>query len=103
MKTLSRGFLLTLSVALCVGVPPPAHAQSQTTVEKKVTTTNPSGMIVIDNETQHTFKLQGQTQVYTAPADVDLRSLSGKEVTVTTDANGNVTKVERKTTTTTVP
>jgi len=69
-------------------------------VEKKTTTTSPSGEVVIENETSRSFKLRGQTRTFVAPADVDLKTLSGKEVTVTVDPNGTVTKVERKTTTT---
>jgi hypothetical protein len=79
-----------------VGVLQPALAGEITTVEKK-TTTNPSGTVVIENETSRTFKLEGQPQTYTAPSDFDLPSYKGKEVTVHTDSDGKVTKIERKT------
>ena len=101
MKNLSRIAVGAIVMMLAAGVPLAAHAQ--TTIEKKevTTTTSPSGVIVLGTDNPHTFTLQGQTKVYTAPPTIDLQTLNGKEVTVTTDANGNVTKVERKTTTTT--
>lgn len=68
----------------------------ETVVEKKVTTTSPSGVVVIENEGQRTFKLQGQTQVYVAPPSVDLKTIRDKEVTVSVNPDGSVTKVERK-------
>lgn len=89
-----------ITVAIMLGLPLASSSfAEEVRVEKKVTTSGPSGTVVIENQTSRTFKLQGHSEVYTAPADVDLGTLSGKEVTVTTDANGNVTKVERKTTT----
>jgi hypothetical protein len=59
----------------------------------------PSGVVVIEDESARSFKLQGHTQVYVAPPGTDLTSLSGKEVTLTVNPDGSVTKVERKTTT----
>ena len=77
-----------------------AVAGSETTIEKKTTTTSPSGKVVIENETSRTFKLEGHTEVYTAPADADLNTYVGKDVTVMVGPDGKVTKIERKTTTT---
>ena len=77
-----------------------AFAGSETTVEQKTTTTSPSGRFVVENETKRTFKLEGHTETYTAPADADFNSYTGKEVSVQVDDTGNVTKIERKTTVT---
>lgn len=85
------------AIGLLTGPAQPALA-GDTVVEKKVTTTNPSGTVVIENETSRTFKLDGHTHTYTAPADVDLPSYKGKEVTVYTDDSGKVTRIEKKTT-----
>lgn len=97
MKT-TTACALALAMAVSVGVADRALA-GETTIEKKTTTTNQSGTVVIENETSRTFKLEGQTHTYTAPTDFDLPSYKGKEVTVYTDPNGNVTKVEKKTVT----
>ena len=99
MKKLIGSALIASTIALSLA---PAHvlAQAEVKVEKKTTTTNPSGTVVVQNESSRTFTLQGQTQVYTAPSDVDLKTYTGKEVTVTVDPQGNVTKMEKKTTTT---
>jgi hypothetical protein len=99
MKKLIGASLLVAALGLPL-VLPQTSAADEVKVEKKTTTTSPSGTVVVENETSRTFKLQGDTHVYTAPADVDLKSFSGKEVTVSVDPNGNVTKVEKKTTTT---
>jgi hypothetical protein len=96
MKRMIGATCLSLALALPLGFAQPASA-GETVIEKKVTTTSPSGRVIIENQTNRTFKLEGHTHTYTAPADVDLPSFSGKEVTVYTDANGNVTKIEKKT------
>ncbi|HYD49884.1 MAG TPA: hypothetical protein VEB21_16115 [Terriglobales bacterium] len=72
--------------------------EKHTTVEKR-TTSSPSGVIVVEDPSSRTFKLQGHTQVYTAPSDVDLNTYSGKEVTLVVGPDGKVTKIEKKTTT----
>lgn len=97
-KQLIGAALAWAVLALPAGTVQPASA-GETVVEKKVTTTNPSGTVVIENETSRTFKLEGHTQTYTAPADIDLPSYKGKEVTVHTDDTGKVTRIERKTVT----
>jgi hypothetical protein len=89
--------LVAASLSFAAGTIPVAYA-GETVVEKKVTTTSPSGVVVIENEASRTFKLQGHTEVYTAPAGVDLKSYSGKEVSVSLNPDGSVTKVEKKTT-----
>lgn len=99
MKRTIGAMCLSLGIALSFGPVPSASAGSETIIEKKVTTTNPSGTIVIENETNRTFKLEGHTHTYTAPSDFDLPSYRGKEVTVHTDSLGNVTKIEKKTVT----
>ena len=100
MKRILGAVCLSITMAGSSVMAGPAWAGSETTIEKKTTTTNPSGTVVIENETSRTFKLEGQTHTYTAPADFDLPSYKGKEVTVHTDAQGNVTKIEKKTVTT---
>ena len=98
MRHIITAAVFTMALALpYTGVLQPARAGETTTIEKKTTTTNPSGTVVIENETSRTFKLEGQTQTYTAPSDFDLPSYKGKEVTVHTDSDGKVTKIERKT------
>ena len=89
--------LVATSLIFAAGMIPAAYAD-ETVVEKKVTTTSPSGVVVIENEGSRTFKLQGRTEVYTAPPSVDLKSYSGKEVNVYLNPDGSVTKVEKKTT-----
>ena len=98
MKRTINGACLAAAIGLAMALSA-SPVNSQVTIEKKTTTTNPSGTVVIENQTSRTFKLQGQTQTYTAPADFDLSPYSGKEVTVYTDTNGNVTKIEKKTVT----
>src|SRR5262245_39257043 len=98
MKTTIASVSFALAMALSCGLADRAVAGSEvTTTEKR--TTYPSGTVVIENETNRTFKLEGQTHTYTAPSDFDLPSYKGKEVTVYTDASGNVTKIEKKTVT----
>jgi hypothetical protein len=99
MKKIIGALGLAAVMALPLTIAQSASAGSETTIEKKVTTTNPSGTIVIENETSRTFKLEGQTHTYTAPSDFDLPSYKGKEVTVYTDSDGKVTKIEKKTVT----
>jgi hypothetical protein len=99
---MKKRIITVACVSMALGLT--GHAQqvsagAETTIEKKTTTTNPSGTVVIENETSRTFKLEGQTHTYTAPADIDLPTYKGKEVTVHTDERGNVTKIERKTVT----
>jgi hypothetical protein len=98
MRKLVATSLFLATMGLPLAMPRGASAE-EVTVEKKTTTTSPSGTVVIENETSRTFKLQGHSHVYTAPADVDLKAYNGKEVTVTVDPMGNVTKVEKRTTT----
>ena len=98
MKKLITASLFVSALGLSLALPQGAFAQD-VKVEKKTTTTSPSGTVVIENETSRNFKLQGHTETYVAPSGVDLNSLSGKEVTVTVDpSTGTVTKVEKKTT-----
>lgn len=99
MRNIIGAASLAVIMALPLTIAERATAGSDTTIEKKVTTTNPSGTIVIENETSRTFKLEGQTHTYTAPSDFDLPSYKGKEVTVYTDPDGKVTKIEKKTVT----
>ena len=94
-----RKWIRASLVASVLALPLATQTANGQVVEKKTTTTNADGTVVIENETSRTFKLQGQTQVYTAPTDSDLRSLSGKEVTVVVNPDGSVSKIERKTTT----
>jgi hypothetical protein len=95
MKKLLATSLLAAAFALTTST----VFADEVVVEKK-TTTSPFGTVVIENETSRTFKLQGHNEVYTAPAGTDLRTLSGKEVTVSVDPSGTATKVERRTTVT---
>ena len=99
MKKLIGTMVLGAMLGLPLATARVASAGEETTVTKKTTTTGPSGTVVIENESSRTFKLQGEARTFVAPPDVDLHGLSGKEVTVTVDPNGNVTKVVRKTTT----
>ena len=98
MRKLIGASLFVAAMGLPFALPQGALAE-EVKVEKKTTTTSPSGTVVVENETTRSFKLQGHTETYVAPGDVDLKGLSGKEVTVTVDpATGTVTKVEKKTT-----
>ena len=93
MKKFIATSLASAAFALMAAVPPAAPAD-EVTIEQR--TTYP-GRVVIENESSRTFKLQGDTRTYTAPSDVDLRSLDGRDVTVHVGPSGSVTRVERKT------
>ena len=99
MRHFIRTTLVAASLALGGIVMSQQVWAADVVVEKKVTTTSPSGVVVIEDEAARSFKLQGQTHTYIAPSDADLKSLSGKDVTLTVNPDGSVTKVERKTTT----
>ena len=101
MRKVLRTSLSIAATAATLSLPCIALADSEEIqIERKTTNTSPAGTVVVENESSHTFKLQGQTQVYTAPADVDLHTLNGKQVTISVDPSGKVTKVEKTTTTT---
>ena len=97
-----RKFIVTGIFAAAIGLTtcvPRNVVADEMTIKEKHTTVSPSGRLVIENQQSRTFKLEGQTQVYTAPADVDLSTYSNKDVTVNVGPDGKVTRIERKTTT----
>lgn len=97
MRYLVRTTLIAASLGLGCVMSQTARAD-EVVVEKKVTTTSPSGVVVIENEATRSFKLQGRTETYVAPPNTDLKSISGKEVSLHLNPDGSVTKVETKTT-----
>jgi len=97
MRHFVRTTLVAASLAATFALIQSALAD-EVIVKEKVTTTTPSGVVIVENPASRSFKLQGHTETYVAPADIDLQGLSGKEVTVTLNPDGSVTKVERKTT-----
>jgi hypothetical protein len=70
---------------------------SSTKVETQVHTkavTPMTGLLTVKDPALRTFTIQGQTQVYVAPEDVQIQTFEGEDVVVTFDENGRVTSIE---------
>jgi hypothetical protein len=92
--------MLALAVAFAVPMAGQAMADSERTVTTTTTTTRePTGRLVITDMGSRSFRIGNETRVYVAPSDVDLATLSGKDVKVYVGDDGRVSRVVRETTT----
>jgi hypothetical protein len=95
--------MLALAIAIAVPAAIPAQADSSRSVTTTTTTTTtrePTGRLIITDMGSRQFRIGDETRVYVAPSDVDLSSLSGRDVKVYVTDDGRVSRVVRSETTT---